>query len=213
MFIEVAIQVTFMLIKDNEIFLDLEDHGELTRILLGKMQVEGISIRESVIFPVSVESSWVLNGMLMSNDGTTIRDITWMPGNEKPPIMPEIKNVLFLEDIVENDHSHAKNGKHILGYLVKKFKLEKKMKSLKFFSLCWFSNTEFQEIGNNIKLLPAIHARNLAGIHLAPLADANKEGSRPLGFTDAVDEFTWEPQHVYIEIHEKTLQKIRTELW
>jgi len=202
-----------MLLKDDEIFLELDDHVELTRILLDKIQAEGINFRESVIFPVTSDSTFVLSGMLISSQADAIRDITWMPGSDKPPITPSTKNFLFLENMVEQDQSSAKNAKKVQGFLAKKFKIEKKLKDLKLYSLCWFSNSRFQEIGSSIKLLPAIFASSLAAIRLAPRAGVNKDDCRSLTFADATSEFAWEPAHVYVEQSELTIQKLKTELW
>nr|MDO8111237.1 hypothetical protein [Candidatus Sigynarchaeota archaeon] len=204
----------FTIVKTNEIFLDFEDHAELTTLLLKKMQKEGIGLRESVIFPVTVDSSWLLNGLLVSGEGGIVRDITWMPGMDKAPVSASTKNILFLEDRVEQNASKAKHAKQVLRFLVKKFKLEKKLKDAKFYSLCWFSSSPVQDLGNSVKLLSSVYVPSLAGIQLGPATKKPAmEGSRRLGFTEAVAELKWEPDHVYKEKHEIVLEKLKSELW
>ena len=65
-----------MLVDDSgNIYLEIEDHQSICKILLKKFQEEGIKFDESIIFPVTLESSWLINALLMMEDADAVQDL------------------------------------------------------------------------------------------------------------------------------------------
>ncbi|MEX2680769.1 MAG: hypothetical protein Q6373_004165 [Candidatus Sigynarchaeota archaeon] len=201
-----------MLVKDT-IVLEAADHAELGKLLFQKIRKEGISIRDAAIFPVSTDSVFVLASLLMSDEAGEIHGAIWMPGENKPPISPETKTILLVDAIVQKSSTRARQAKRVLDFLLKRLKLEKKLKGIKFYAPCWLSDAETRDRGDGIHLIPAAFAPDIEKI--VPFsADAKTiEGARKLAFKDAIQELKWEIDHVYMEKHEIVLQKLKTELW
>nr|MDO8085628.1 hypothetical protein [Candidatus Sigynarchaeum springense] len=201
-----------MLVKDK-IILEPADHAELGKLLLQKVRNIGISIRESAIVPLSPDSAIVLASLLALDETGEIHDSIWMPGDNKPPVSPVTKSILFIDAIVEKNNTRAKQAKKMLGFLLKRLKLEKKLEGIKVYAPCWLSDAETLDMGDGIRLIPATFAPDVSKV--VPLAASTKaaEGTRKLEFADATRELKWDIDHVYMEKHEIVLQKLKTELW
>ena len=201
-----------MLVKDK-IVLEPADHAELGKLLLQKIRKEGINIRDAVIFPVSAGSVLVLSSLLASDELGEINDAIWMAGDNQPPVSPTTKAILFVDAIVEKNSSRARQAKKVLDFLLKRFKLEKKLKGIKLYAPCWLSDAETREVGDGILMIPAAFAPDAAKV--VPFAANAKvvEGARKLGFADATKELKWDLDHVYKEKHEIVLDKLKNELW
>ncbi len=202
-----------MLLKEKEIILEPEDYAELGKLLLKKVRQEGISIRDAVIFPVSAGSVLALSSMLASDELGEIQGAIWMPGESKPPVSPATKAVLLVDAVVEKASTRARQAKKVLDFLLKRFKLEKKLKCIKLYAPCWLSDVETRDVGDGILLIPAAYAPDVAKV--VPFAANAKAvgGARKLGFADGTKELRWDLEHVYKEKHEIVLDKLKNELW
>jgi hypothetical protein len=201
-----------MLVKDT-VVLEPADHAELGKLLLQKIRKEGINIRDAVIFPVSAGSVLALSSLLASDELGEINDAIWMPGDAKPPVSQTTKAVLLVDAIAGKGSSSAKQAKKVLDFLLKRFKLEKKLKGIKLYAPCWLSDAETRDMGDGILLIPAAFAPDVAKV--MPLGTNAKaiEGARKLGFVDAAKELKWDLDHTYKEKHEIVLDKLKNELW
>ncbi len=201
-----------MLVKDK-IILEPADHAELGKLLLQKIRREGISIREAAIFPVSADSVLALASLLASDEMGEIHDAIWMPGDIKPPVSPATRAILLVDAVVEKGSTRARQARKVLDYLLKRLKLEKKLKGIKIYAPCWLSDAETRDAGDGILLLPAAFTPDVSKV-VPFAADAKAAGgARKLEFTDATNELKWDLDHAYKEKHEVVLEKLKSELW
>jgi hypothetical protein len=202
-----------MLVSEAKIGLGPEDHLALGQLLLKKMQQEGINLRDAVIFPISVGSVPVIGSLLATTEMEAISGAVWMPGAGKPPISSATKTILLVDDVVENGSSRQKQAKEILGFLLKRFKVDKKLKGIKVFAICWLSDSDSRDLTGDVHLLSAAHAPKLPRLVPYTSSWGSKDGTRQMGFADAVKELKWELDHIYKEKHEIVLDKLKTQLW
>jgi hypothetical protein len=201
-----------MLVKDK-IVLEPADHAELGKLLLQKIRKEGINIRDAVIFPVSAGSVLALSSMLASDELGEIHHAIWMPGDSKPPVSPATKAILLVDAIVDKSSTSARQAKKVLDFLLKRFKMVKKLKGIKLYAPCWLSDAETREVGDGILLIPAAFAPDVAKVVPFSANAKATDGARKLSFIDAGKEMKWEFDHVYKEKHEIILSKLKNELW
>ncbi|MBN2154031.1 MAG: hypothetical protein JW839_21420 [Candidatus Lokiarchaeota archaeon] len=201
-----------MLVKEK-ITLEPADHAELGRLLLQKIRREGIGIRDAAIFPVSADSTFAITSLLAADEASEIHDAIWMPGDGKPPVSPTTKAILLVDAVVEKHNVKARQAKKVLGFLLKRLKLEKKLKDIKLYAPCWLSDAETREAGDGILLVPAAFAPDVSKV--VPFAAGSKPtgDARELGLAGAAKELGWDLDHVYKERHEMILDKLKNELW
>lgn len=199
--------------ETKNVFLEIFDHAELARIVLKKLAENKISLRNAVIFPVSLESTWLLNALLMADQENIIRDITWTADKEKAPISPSTIHVIFLEPIVRASGSNMKHGKKWLAILSKRYGIEKQVRRLKPCVIAWFSNSKSKQVEAGALLVAAIHTEGLDAIKLFDYAGTATASSQQLSMDDAKEQLGWDPEYVFKDKDELILDKLRSDLW
>ena len=199
--------------ESKNVFLEISDHAELTRISLKKLTENGINLRNAVIFPVSLESTWLLNALLMVDQENIIRDITWTADKEKAPILSTTSHVIFLEPLVNASGSKIKLGRKWLALLAKKYGVVKQMRRLKPCVLSWFSNSQSKQIEAGTLLVAAVHAEDIDTIRLFDYSGTATTNAQQLSMDDAKQQLVWDPEYVFKDKDEIILEKLRTDLW
>lgn len=181
-------------------------------MILGALEGQEVSLDDSLIFPVSLSSTWMIGAMLDAGDARTISKNTWSPDKKSLPVDKRTKSILFIEPLLWKESDSLRNAGSWLDSLARKRKVSKLLKGLPRRVVCWFTDFNYKEAQKGVPITCALHVQESGHIDLHG-SHAMLETGKKMDLDVAIGDAGWDQEFAFMEKHEVVLDKLKTELW